>query len=230
MQYGRKGMSRTPRIEFEGAVYHVTNRGNGGDPIYRETSDWVGFLDVLSDVVTAFGWRLYGYCLMSNHYHLLLETPEANLSAGMKTLDETYTKRFNRAYTRTGHVFQGRYWAGLIMHDEHLVEAASYVLLNPVRAHLVDLPEQWQWSSCAAMAGMVERPLWLWTEWLPTDYKPQPGGTDNPFLSFVHQSMKSPRPANLDHVRGWSHRSVKTKVPDTNGTQVGQGVGCRQCR
>ena len=208
-------MSRAPRIEFEGAVYHVTNRGNGGDPIYRDASDWVGFLDVLGSVVTTFDWRLYSYCLMSNHYHLLLETPRANLSAGMKALDETYTKRFNRAYKRTGHVFQSRYWAGLIMRDEHLVEVASYVLLNPVRAHLVELPEQWRWSSCAAMAGTEQRPSWLWTDWLPADYRPLPGGKDSPFLSFVHESMALPRPASLDHVRGWNHAIVKTKVPDT---------------
>src|SRR5450759_2899598 len=94
-------MGRTPRIEYEGAVYHVTNRGNGQEMIYREEADWKAFLGIMGDVASKFGWRIYTYCLMGSHYHLLLETPRPNLSQGMKELDQEYTRRYNRCLLYT---------------------------------------------------------------------------------------------------------------------------------
>jgi putative transposase len=210
-------MGRAPRIEYEGAVYHVTNRGNGQEMIYREEADWKAFLGIMSDVISEFGWRIYTYCLMGNHYHLLLETPQPNLSLGMRELDLRYTKRYNGRYEHSGHVFQGRYWSGLVLNDNYLIDAASYLLLNPVRAQLVRSPEEWRWSSCAAMAGLAPSCSWLDVDWLPVDFQGAPGDPNGPFLSYVRECAGKPRPANLEEQRRRIHRNVKTTVPGTRG-------------
>jgi len=210
-------MGRALRIEYEGAVYHVTNRGNGQESIYREEADWKAFLGIMSDVVTEFGWQIYTYCLMGNHYHLLLETPQPNLSQGMKELDQQYTRRYNWRYEHSGHVFQGRYWSGLMLNDNYLIDAASYLLLNPLRAQLVHSPEEWRWSSCAAMAGLVPSPSWLDVDWLPVDFRGAPGDPNSPFLSYVRECIGKPRPANLEKQRRNTRRNVKAIVPDTKG-------------
>ena len=208
-------MGRVPRIEYEGAVYHVTNRGNGREPIFRQEADWTAFLGILGDVVDDFGWRIYTYCLMENHYHLLFQTPRANLSLGMKQLDQQYTKRFNWRYDRSGHVFQDRFWSRPVLNDAYLVDAAAYLLLNPVRAYLVERPEEWRWSSCAAMAGLAPVASWLDLDWLPAEFRAAPGASGDPFLSFVHEQTGKPRPANLE--RRGARQNVKTSVPGTKG-------------
>jgi len=210
-------MGRAPRIEYEGAVYHVTNRGDGQELIYREEADRNAFLGIMSEVASQFGWRIYVYCLMGNHYHFLLETPQANLSLGMKQLDQVYTRRYNWRYGRSGHVFQGRYWSALVLNDNYLIDAASYLLLNPVRAQLVHSPEEWRWSSCAAMAGLVPLPSWLDMDWLPIDFRSVPGDPNGPFLSYVRECIGKPRPANLETHRYLARRNVKTTVSDTMG-------------
>lgn len=151
-------MGRAPRIEYEGAVYHVTNRGNGQEMIYREEADWKAFLGIMSDVASKFGWRIYTYCLMGNHYHLLLETPQPNLSLGMKELDLQYTRRYNWRYEHSGHVFQDRYWSGLVLNDNYLIDAASYLLLNPLRAQLVHSPEEGAGRVVLPCPGLSRRP------------------------------------------------------------------------
>ena len=207
-------MARTLRIEYEGAVYHVTNRGNGQEVIYHDDADRKAFLGIMGDVAVQFGWRIYTYCLMGNHYHLLLETPQPNLSKGMKELDQQYTRRHNWKYEHSGHVFQGRYWSGLVLNDNYLIDAASYLLLNPVRAQLVRSPEEWRWSSCAAMAGLVPLPSWLHMDWLPVDFRGTEGDSSSPFLSYVRECIGKPRPANLETQRRNAHRIVNTIVPD----------------
>src|SRR5919108_6608630 len=102
-------MARPLRIEFSGAIYHVTSRGNAREDICLDDTDRAMFLGVLAEVISRFEWRCYAYCLMGNHYHLLIETPEPNLSKGMRQLNGVYTQRFNRRHGRVGHVFQGRY-------------------------------------------------------------------------------------------------------------------------
>jgi REP element-mobilizing transposase RayT len=153
-------MGRAPRIEYEGAVYHVTNRGNGQEMIYREEADWKAFLGIMSDVASEFGWRIYTYCLMGNHYHLLLETPQPNLSQGMQELDQEYTRRYNWRYEHSGHVFQDRYWPGLVVNDNYLIDAASYLLLNPLRAQLVHSPEEWRWRLWLALSRRLHGSIW----------------------------------------------------------------------
>ncbi len=159
-------MTRPLRIEFAGALYHVTSRGNQREAIYLDESDKLLFLDVLGDVCERFNWLLHAYCLMPNHYHLLVETPDGNLSKGMRQLNGVYTQRFNRKQRRVGHVFQGRFKGILVEKESYLLELARYIVLNPVRARMVGCSEDWPWSSYRATAGLEESPAWLGTDWL----------------------------------------------------------------
>ncbi|MGD0273479.1 MAG: transposase [Gaiellaceae bacterium] len=154
-------MSRPLRIEYPGALYHVTSRGNERKEIFLDRLDRRRFLDLLSVIVRRFGWRVYAYCLMPNHYHLLLETPRPELVRGMQQLNGIYARRFNRRHVRSGHLFGGRFHSILIERDAHLVEVARYVVLNPVRAGICKLPEDYRWSSYRATAGLEKPPAFL---------------------------------------------------------------------
>jgi putative transposase len=159
-------MARPLRLEFAHALYHVTARGDRREDIYHDDSDRQAWLTVLAQVCKRFNWTVHAYCLMSNHYHLLVETPEANLSAGMRQLNGVYTQLTNRAHGRVGHVFQGRFKAIVVDKEGYLLELARYVVLNPVRAGMVQDPSQWPWSSYGAMLA----PGWLpGADWLATD-------------------------------------------------------------
>lgn len=140
-------MARPLRLELAGALYHVTSRGDGREDIYRSDEDRVAWLETLGQVCERFNWVCHAYCQMSNHYHLVIETPEANLSKGMRHLNGVYTQRFNRSHQRVGHVFQGRFKAILVEKDSYLLELARYVVLNPLRARMVRRLENWPWSS-----------------------------------------------------------------------------------
>ena len=156
-------MARPLRLEFAGALYHVTARGNARADIFLDDDDRRQFLELLGAEIAQQGWRLYAYCLMGNHYHLLIETPEPNLGRGMRRLNQVYTQRFNRRRRRVGHVMQGRYKAIVVDKDGYLLELARYVVLNPVRAKMVKAPERWVWSSYRASAGLSDAPPWLAT-------------------------------------------------------------------
>jgi putative transposase len=146
-------MARPLRIEYDGAVYHITSRGNSRKPIYKEDEDRRIFLEVLHRANTRYNWLCHAYCLMNNHYHLIIETPDGNLSQGMRQLNGVYTQLFNKRHNRVGHIFQGRYKAILIQKESHLLEVSRYVVLNPVRAKAVKDPEEWKWSSYRGTAG-----------------------------------------------------------------------------
>ncbi|NWF91544.1 MAG: transposase [Syntrophaceae bacterium] len=159
-------MARPLRIEYPGAVYHVTSRGNGRNRIFRDDQDREIFLSSLEDVVTRYNWLCHAYCLMDNHYHLVVETPDGNLSIGMRQLNGVYTQRYNRRHHKTGHLFGGRFKAILVEKGDYLLELCRYVVLNPVRAKVVEKPELWRWSSYQATVGMRKRPDYLTTEWI----------------------------------------------------------------
>ena len=146
-------MARPLRIEFPGALYHVTSRGNGRAAIYLDNRDREAFLDVLGVVCERMQWICYAYCLMTNHYHLVVETQEGHLSRGMRQLNRVYTQRFNRHHGRVGHVLQGRYKAILVDRDPYLLELSRYVVLNPARAGMVKSPGHWRWGSYRATVG-----------------------------------------------------------------------------
>jgi len=154
-------MARPLRLQFPGALYHVTSRGNARRKIYLDDEDRHRFLDLLGKEVTQQGWRCYAYCLMDNHYHLLIETPEPTLVAGMRRLNGVYTQAFNRRHGRVGHLFQGRYKAIVVDKEAYLLELCRYVVLNPVRAKAITRPERWPWSSFRATLGESAGPSWL---------------------------------------------------------------------
>lgn len=159
-------MARPLRIEYPGAVYHITSRGNARNNIFLDDEDRNRFLKILSDTIERYNWRCHAFCLMDNHYHLLVETIDPTLSSGMRQLNGVFTQSFNRRHCRVGHVFQGRYKAILVQKDAHLLELCRYVVLNPVRAKIVREPGEWKWSSYHATAYTKRHPEWLSTDWI----------------------------------------------------------------
>jgi putative transposase len=142
-------------------MYHVTSRGVARRAIFQTDNDRRAFLSTIRDVVVERSWRCHAYCLMGNHYHLLVDTPSADLPEGMRDLNSAYATRFNTAHECKGHVFQGRYAARLVRSHEHAVEVARYIPLNPVRAGICAVPEHWAWSSYRAIAGLAPTPTFL---------------------------------------------------------------------
>ena len=180
-------MVRPLRIEYDGAVYHVTSRGNAGTEIFLDDGDRVRFLEVLGTVVERFGWICHAYCLMTNHYHLLIETPQPNLSRGMQHLNGVYTQWFNRRHSRAGHLVQGRFKSIVVEKESYLLELARYIVLNPVRAKLVRSARDWRWSSYRATAGQVDPPSFLTLGWLLSQFAGNRGKAIRAYRSFVKQ-------------------------------------------
>lgn len=154
-------MARPLRIEFHGAVYHLTSRGDRREDIFVDDGDRERLVEILGQVCGRLGWTVYAWCLMPNHYHILAETADANLSRGMRQLNGVYTQAYNRRHGRVGHVFQGRYKAILVQKEAHLFELCRYVVLNPVRSGLVGDVADWRWSSHASVMGTAPAPTWL---------------------------------------------------------------------
>ena len=185
-------MARTLRLELAGGLYHVTSRGDGREDIYRADADRHTWLRVLGQVCQRFNWVCHAWCQMDNHYHLLIETPEANLSKGMRQLNGVYTQNFNRAHGRVGHVFQGRYKAILVERDSYLLELARYIVLNPLRAGMVKKLETWPWSSYFATCGQTDTPDWLQTDWILAQFGRQRASATRKYVEFVHQGARLP--------------------------------------
>jgi REP element-mobilizing transposase RayT len=180
-------MSRPLRIEFAGALYHVTSRGDRREPIFDDDADRADLLDTFSQGLARFDAACLAYCLMGNHYHLVVRTNQPNLSRFMRHVNGVYTQRFNRRHCKVGHVFQGRFNAILVDRDAYLLEVCRYVDLNPVRAGLVQRPEDWPWSSYRAHAGVAPVPTWLATDELHRHVAPEARQCDRPrkYSEFV---------------------------------------------
>jgi REP element-mobilizing transposase RayT len=184
-------MARPLRIEFPGAVYHVTSRGNERRAIFRDDEDRRRFLEVLDRTVARWRWVVHAYCLMGNHYHLVIETPEPNLSRGMRQLNGEYTQGFNLRHGRVGHLFQGRFKALLVEKESHLLELCRYVVLNPVRARgmRVASAEDWLWSSYRATAGRGSAPAWLTVSWILSRFGKDRAKAREEYRRFVAAGM-----------------------------------------
>jgi REP element-mobilizing transposase RayT len=163
-------MSRPLRLDHAGALWHVTSRGNERREVFVDDEDRREFLRLLGRSVELFGWKLYAWVLMGNHFHLLVGTPEATLSRGMRQLNGDFAQHFNRRHGRDGHVFQGRFKAILVQRETHLLEVARYLVLNPVRAGMVESPVDWPWSSFRATAAQESAPEWLDTSFLTEQF------------------------------------------------------------
>ena len=171
-------MSRPLRIEFPDALYHVTSRGDRREPIFVDDGDRVAFLEVLAQACERMDVAVYVYCLMGNHYHLVLTTRRSNLSVFMRQLNGVFTQRFNRRHGKVGHVFQGRFKAVLVDRQAYFLEVCRYVELNPVRARMVKAPQDWAWSSLRTHMGLEGAPDWLDTAAVASALLGREAGTD----------------------------------------------------
>ena len=184
-------MARPLRIEYPGALYHVTSRGDRQEAIFDDDRDRTAFLNVLGEVVSRFRWQCHAYCLMGNHYHLMIETPEGNLTKGMRHLNGVFTQWSNRRHQRSGHLFQGRYKAILVDRDAYFLELARYIVLNPVRAAMAKQPQQWAWSSYGAMIGKSTAPAWLTTDVLLGEFGKSRLRARRKYQQFVEEGMSA---------------------------------------
>ena len=187
-------MARPLRLSFPGAVYHVTSRGNARHDIVADDRDRSQWLSLLAHVVDRYGWLCHAYCLMDNHYHLVIETPKPNLSIGMRQLNGRYTQAYNRRHEQVGHVFQGRFTAILVEKDAHLLELCRYVVLNPVRAKIVSHPRLWMWSSYRATVGETKAPGWLTRDWILSQFGQRGGPAQARYRTFVAEGRGGPAP------------------------------------
>ena len=187
-------MARPLRIEFSGALYHVTSRGDGRDAIYVHDRDRQVWLEVLGRVCERFNWVVHAFCQMGNHYHLLVETPDGNLAKGMRQLNGVYTQRFNQTHSRVGRVFQGRYKAILVQKEAYLLDLSRYVVLSPVRARLVQEAGDWPWSNYRATAGMTPAPEWLELDRILAAFGERLQEAQAAYRGFVAEGKNQPSP------------------------------------
>ena len=192
-------MARPIRLELPGAIYHVTTRGDEGGDIFVDDQDRLQFLTVLGEVVSRAGWIVHAYVLMDNHYHLLFETPAANLSRGMRQLNGVYTQRFNNLHGSAGRVFQGRFKAVLLEREGFLLELCRYIVLNPVRLKVVKNISRYRWSSYRATVGEVKAPMWLNTDWILGHFGRSSSVAQRKYAEFIDEGMGLPSP--LDKVK-----------------------------
>ena len=185
-------MARPLRIEYDGALYHVTSRGNEQKPIFKHDADRELFLNTLFHVTQRFHWVCHAYCLMNNHYHLVIETPEGNLSKGMRQLNGVYTQAFNRRHARVGHLFQGRFKAILVQKDSHFLAVCRYVVLNPVRAKAVNRPGEWKWSSYRATIGQAPIPDCLKTDEILSQFGVRRSLAREKYREYVRETIGAP--------------------------------------
>lgn len=184
-------MARPLRLEFPGAIYHLTSRGNARQKVFFTDTDRQLFLDTLAAVVSRYSWICHAYCLMANHYHLLVETPKANLSLGMRQLNGIYTQAFNRRHRRVGHLFQGRFKAILVEKESYLLELCRYIVLNPVRVKGNLKTGSWKWSSYRATAGLAPAPGFLQTDWVLGQFGKKRAQAQKRYREFVKEGLES---------------------------------------
>ena len=219
-------MARSLRIEFPGAFYHVTSRGNERKAVFKSLRDREKFLSYLESATERYGAAIHVYCLMDNHYHLLLETPSGNLSTIMQHINGAYTTYFNTKRERSGHLFQGRYKAILVDADEYAKELSRYIHLNPVRAAIVKTPEEYKWSSCRYYTVRRKAPVWLQRGFILSYFDTRSTAAMKMYRDFVHtlvdQEYESPL-SKLPHsvilgsgefVDGIKDRFLRGKQPD----------------
>ena len=183
-------MPRKPRLEFPGAIYHINHRGNHQEFIYQDDDDRKLFLELLEKTIQRLNWICHAYCLMGNHYHLLIEIPEGILSRGMSWLNGVYTQKFNRKYGVTGHLFQGRFKSKPVEDNMQLLMAARYIVRNPLEANIVENAEQWPWSSYRATIGKITPPGYLFVDDILSCLSNDRHNAQLFFEELVHMDLK----------------------------------------
>ena len=191
-------MARPLRIEYSGAFYHVMHRGNAGSNIFKSKRDRERLLEYFGTAAERYEIKIHTYCLMPNHYHLLIETPHPNLSQAIKWINVSYVGYFNRKRRRSGHLFQGRFKAIVVDADEYLKHLSRYIHLNPVRAGIVDQCKDYQWSSYPVFGGYVKAPELLETHWLLSQFGKNMSRAKRRYRDFVEsvQNEKIENPSD----------------------------------
>jgi REP element-mobilizing transposase RayT len=191
-------MPRRPRFQEPGAIYHVTSRGTEGRPVFLDDLDRRLFISMLAEVVQGREWTCPAYCLMTNHFHLLIQTPHPDLAVGMHRLNSAHANYFNRRHDHVGHLFQSRYSAEVIEKESHLLEACRYIVLNPVRAGICRRPGRWKWSSYRATAGYVPPPAFLAANLVLGQFADDPRRAALRYVEFVAEGVAG----RSGHVQG----------------------------
>ena len=187
-------MTRPLRIQYPGAIYHVTSRGTRRAAIYREDRDYYIWQDLLGETAARYNFGIHAFCQMPNHFHMLVETADGNLAQGMRHLNSRYAQRFNHRYRNCGPVLQGRYHSVLIEHQSQLLEVARYVVLNPVLARLVRHEAEWPWSSHHYLLGRLPAPTWLMSQWLLAQFGRKSAKALAAYIRFIEQGRGRPDP------------------------------------
>ena len=189
-------MTRPLRVLYPGAIYHVTARGNERLSIFRDAADYEQILKQLALAIERYGWICHGYCLMGNHYHMLIETPRANLPIGMRHLNGCYARWFNKRWGRVGHLFQGRYSAELVEKHAYLLELIRYIALNPCRTQppLCRTPEEYPWSNYPVLLGLAPKPAWLTVDWVLSRFGDDYDGARRRVKAFVAEGLGTQPP------------------------------------
>jgi REP element-mobilizing transposase RayT len=195
-------MPSPPRPQSPGATYHVTTRGNRKQEIFSDDQDRLRFLQLLEHLVSGLDWRCHTYCLMTNHYHLLVETPRGNISEGMHYLNGVYAKWFNWRHEYEGHVFERRFRGGLVEGASHLLELTRYIVLNPVRAGLAGTAGTWRWSSYNATVGARRPPPFLTRSWVLSLFSDDPKRACELYAKFVADGVVQQRLLGHDRMPG----------------------------
>jgi len=178
-------MARPLRIQFPGAMYHIMSRGIGKMTIFHTDHDWNKFISFMERVITRYNWTCHAYCLMGTHYHILLETPDANMVPGMKQLNQFYSQYYNWKYRRVGPVLQGRYKAYLVQKDEKFLDNSRYIVNNPVEANMVQHLSEWPNSSFKATRGLCKTPSFLHTDFLLSHFSSSSKKAKRMYEEFV---------------------------------------------
>ncbi|MFH1991682.1 MAG: transposase, partial [Pseudomonadota bacterium] len=178
-------MARPLRIAYPGAFYHVTSRGNERKAVFKSKRDREKFFEYLGTATRRYDALIHSFCLMDNHYHLLIETPSGNLPQIMHHINGAYTTYFNMKRARSGHLFQGRYKAVLVDIDEYAKELSRYIHLNPVRAKMVEVPEAYDWSSYNFYTGEKKPPEWLYRDFILGYFGSKVSAAQNGYRQFV---------------------------------------------
>ncbi len=209
-------MARPRRVVEPGGIYHVTTRGNNREQVVSDDRDRALLLAAINQATRRYGWIVLAYCLMTNHFHLVVQVPLCGLSEGMRLLNGGFARRMNARHGRVGHLFQNRFFANQIKRDAHLLEACRYVVLNPVRAGLCERPEEWPWSSYRACAGLELAPPFLAVDALLGLFGTRPRQARREYRVFVRNGLVP--------VSGKRNGSV---TPDRGGSEFGE-LGSRR--
>lgn len=192
-------MSRPLRVQYPGALYHVSSRGNTKHKIFLDDKDRHGFLKWLKDAVKTHNLIIHAYCLMGNHYHMLVETPDGNLSTAMRDLNGNYSQWFNARHCRVGHLFEGRFKSYVIEKETYLLSVARYIVINAVRAGLVTHPRLWKWCSYNATVGTAKTPEWLHVDWLLGNFSKKRAVAQKAYREFVMDGLDVDPYEDLEH-------------------------------